>query len=270
MKVLHRIISSSKPRDGGGCNKKRGKLFKSRKRCSTSIVDSDEMFDISARTADVDISDRSAALSPYQFAPPVPQQAKVIGDTTPLNGRQLVSCLKVPTQRESLAQIGQQSKLSMPNIMEAAIDSSGDDSRYSDLGIASSSSTVQFGTIAFREYNVELSDNPSISNGVAIGLGWRYDPNQDIKVNVDDYESIISLHQSRRNKYQLVLPLHIREDILKSAGYSRHEISCAKIQARKDKNRRIASVQLKKYDPIAEIVDMIKHGIRRRITHRDS
>ena len=65
-------------------------------RPSVPIDDND--FDISGRTADVDLSYRSA----FEFTRP---SAKVIGDTSCLAGRHLKSCLKVRTHRDSLTRI---------------------------------------------------------------------------------------------------------------------------------------------------------------------
>eukprot|EP00571_Detonula_confervacea_P008155 CAMPEP_0172321784 /NCGR_PEP_ID=MMETSP1058-20130122/44300_1 /TAXON_ID=83371 /ORGANISM="Detonula confervacea, Strain CCMP 353" /LENGTH=216 /DNA_ID=CAMNT_0013037379 /DNA_START=10 /DNA_END=660 /DNA_ORIENTATION=+ len=202
----------------------------------TVLLLANNEFDDSGRTVNMDLSIHSD-YDPFTRPP-----AKVIGDTSCLAGRQLKSCLKVRTQRASLA-IKTQLRLPAytPNIMETA-------------------EKVRFYIVEFREYRRVLSDNPS-SSGPPIGIGWRYDPKDTVILNLDLYER--NREGFRRLRKELAIPPGVREDMLREAGYSHNEITLAVRSAQKVKNRRIASVQLQKFDPILERVDTVKHGVKR-------
>ena len=45
---------------------------------------------------------------------------------------------------------------------------------------------VSFSHLQVREYEVTLGDNPSVSSGVPLSLGWRYNPNEKISKLADD------------------------------------------------------------------------------------
>ena len=146
-------------------------------------------FDVSCsgKTVDGDISYRSA----IDVSPILP--AKVIGDTTPLAGRQLKSCMKVGSQRDSLARIARTS-------------------RPEDIDISSSRclqpvlepKQIRFGNVEFREYTRRLSDNPSTSSGPPIGIGWDFNPEDTISIDLEVYED--DREGSRRTKRELAIP----------------------------------------------------------------
>ena len=43
-----------------------------------------------------------------------------------------------------------------------------------------STARVAFSHLQFREYKVTLGDNPSVSSGAPLSLGWRYNPHEKI------------------------------------------------------------------------------------------
>lgn len=53
-------------------------------------------------------------------------------------------------------------------------------------------------------------DNPSVSSGPAISLGWEY--SEIMTPSLDDYENA---RGKRRSKIEMAMPRHIREQILK-------------------------------------------------------
>ncbi|KAL7529518.1 hypothetical protein ACHAXR_003010 [Thalassiosira sp. AJA248-18] len=210
----------------------------------------DDEFDISGRTAGVDISYRSA----FEFdmshrsacgGNPSTGPAKVIGDTSGLTGRHLKSCLKVRTQRDSLARISQLVLPYTPTIMETT------------------NKGVRFDLVEFREYRRALSDNPT-SSGPPIGIDWGYDPKDTIILDLDMYET--DRDGYRRHKKELAIPSSFREEMLIDAGYSRYDIRLATRRARKDKERRNASFHQQKFDPLLERLESVKYGAKRMIS----
>jgi hypothetical protein len=97
---------------------------------------------------------------------------------------------------------------------------------HGDIGTGSASlRKVSWDTIQFRTYETILGDNPSVSAGPPISLGWKYDVASSTIVSIDDYES--RRGRQRRSKEQFLLPLVARERGLMDAGYSRSEINAA-------------------------------------------
>lgn len=164
-----------------------------------------------------------------------------------LAGRHLKGCLKVQTQLESISRI-----------------SSPPTARYSSAPSTDAAThDVRFDTVEFRHYHPVLGDNPSTSSGAPIGIGWSYNPKDTIMVDLEEYER--AYEGLRRTKKELAIPSHVREAMLREAGYSRRDIKLAVDINRRVKAKRISSVQQQKIDPIRKWVETMKHGVRRLI-----
>ena len=79
--------------------------------------------------------------------------------------------------------------------------------------------SVSFGHIHIREYNTELGDNPSCSDGPAITISWKY-----CDVLSSDVEEFEERRPPRRSNQQMIIPSSTRIDILTEVGYSLKEI----------------------------------------------
>lgn len=172
------------------------------------------------------------------------------------SGAALKSCLTVKTLRDSLR--------------DSLCDES--DHSLSPPSPRTRSSSVNFGTLEFREYPIILGDNPSASCGPPIGIGWEFD--DVLESDIDTYEAyrdggndeLGGSSSSRRSKSELRIPSEVREFMLVTSGYSRQEIRTATQSARKEKDRRITSIRRQRFDPIVHRVDGAKRGLKRIVS----
>lgn len=106
-------------------------------------------------------------------------------------------------------------------------------------------SNVSFQSVEIREYSPTLGDNPSVSQGPPMTLGWDYDKAE--KIPIDHYEK----NKGRsRSSCEMVMPRFVREELLRNYGHSRRDIDQAMKEIKKTKKKRMETVQNMKYDPI--------------------
>lgn len=79
--------------------------------------------------------------------------------------------------------------------------------------------TVQFSTITIRDYPRSIGDNPASSCGPSVSIGWKHE--SECTVVLDEYEENRS---PRRVGREMIIPVKIREEILREMGYSRADI----------------------------------------------
>jgi hypothetical protein len=108
---------------------------------------------------------------------------------------------------------------------------SGDDQRKSclkaDNPVRPYRHSVSFGVISIREYERTVGDNPSVTSGPPISIGWSYMPS--FEAAVDEYETS---RPCRRTKREFYLPSDLRKDLLLNEwGYTVEEVRRAKREA---------------------------------------
>jgi len=89
--------------------------------------------------------------------------------------------------------------------------------------------SVKFCNIEIRKYWFELSDNPSVTSGPPIGIGWKYSP-QTVKITVEEFEEV---RPKRRCRDELKMKSRTRERLLLRCGYSHEDIEKATKEAKK-------------------------------------
>ena len=124
-------------------------------------------------------------------------------------------------------------------------------------------SSVQFGSLTIRNYEVQLGDNPSCSNGAPVSIGWRY--NELNPICIEKYEAWMK--DKRRSRKEFHLPRFHRESILRECGYSRSEMTKATKEVDKIKKQRRASL---KTTPITRLRESSWSSIDMKLKRRSS
>mmetsp|Transcript_36144 Transcript_36144/g.75972 ORF Transcript_36144/g.75972 Transcript_36144/m.75972 type:complete len:353 (+) Transcript_36144:238-1296(+) len=105
---------------------------------------------------------------------------------------------------------------------------------------------IGFFDVEVRGYEVTASDNPCVSRGTALELGWAYDVQE--RVHLDTFEEKRSKERSQDFRKEKKIPWHERERILRDLGVSKKEIQEAAKRATIIRNKRKKSIALAKQD----------------------
>lgn len=85
--------------------------------------------------------------------------------------------------------------------------------------IGASHKSVSFAEVQVREYPFCLGDNPSVMIGAALTIDWQ--AQSEAALSLDDYEAS---RPERRRSEELRIPSFVREEMLRTSGYSRLDI----------------------------------------------
>eukprot|EP00529_Nitzschia_sp_RCC80_P035665 CAMPEP_0113482596 /NCGR_PEP_ID=MMETSP0014_2-20120614/23001_1 /TAXON_ID=2857 /ORGANISM="Nitzschia sp." /LENGTH=176 /DNA_ID=CAMNT_0000376119 /DNA_START=127 /DNA_END=657 /DNA_ORIENTATION=- /assembly_acc=CAM_ASM_000159 len=97
---------------------------------------------------------------------------------------------------------------------------------------------VDFESLTIREYPVILGDNPNVSSGAPLSLGWEY--TEQPRRNIDMYEYT---RKERRSRKHLAIPVEVRGQILLKMGYSIEELAMATMESDEIKRQRAESMR---------------------------
>lgn len=100
--------------------------------------------------------------------------------------------------------------------------------------LKSTSSSVHFGSITLRHYEITLGDNPSCEAGPPLTLDWNYYEEEE-QPTVDAFEII--RQPDRRNSAFLKLRPSAKKSILLSKGITKAEIRSAMSEIRQQRRR---------------------------------
>jgi len=102
--------------------------------------------------------------------------------------------------------------------------------------------SVKFDKVHMREYERTLGDNPAVSAGPPVSLGWHYAPEQEL--DVEQYESY---RPPRRSKQEFAMPAKIREEMLVSEwGCTLPELRIASFDSDRIKGQRLETASQNK------------------------
>jgi hypothetical protein len=112
---------------------------------------------------------------------------------------------------------------------------------------------VCFGdTIVIYEFPIIIGDNPAVSSGCPVTIGWK--PMSKDARNLEFFEYIRS-EERRRNSKNLKIPADIRGQILLKSGYSIERIAGATLKADKIKEERFETLRKQGWDKFAIAIE---------------
>jgi hypothetical protein len=117
--------------------------------------------------------------------------------------------------------------------------------------------SVAFRNIEIAEYPVQVGDNP-VAEGVPISIGWECDSKK-----VFDFEEYESFKMEPRRKYELLMPPHMRRDILKRQGFTANEMRLAVMDGKKIKKSRNKSIKNQKWDGLHLFIEKSQRTLKK-------
>ena len=82
--------------------------------------------------------------------------------------------------------------------------------------------SVTFGNVEIREYMIIVGDNPSVTSGPPIGIGWSYMEERNASVPLEAFEQYRD--GMRRAFHEMKIPARIRLEMLREWDVSPNEI----------------------------------------------
>ena len=120
-------------------------------------------------------------------------------------------------------------------------------------------STITFGQVNIREYERVLGDNPSVTSGPPLSIGWRYSPST-LNMSIDDYEENKG---SPRSSSEYLVPRSIRLATLKEhADIPHREMVNAVRDIQKTKSQRRKTVANLSMASTEELVEGAKIKVK--------
>ena len=120
--------------------------------------------------------------------------------------------------------------------------------------------SVLFGDVRVLEFTFEVGDNPAVTDGCPMALGW--DLQKSTEYDVDCYEHLRP-SGSRRTGKTLRIPANERTKILLEQGHSLQEIAATTLAALEIKDSREMRIQNQKMDKFYDALIMTGHRIRK-------
>ena len=121
---------------------------------------------------------------------------------------------------------------------------------------------VAFSTVEVRQYERILGDNPGVSSGPPLSIGWNYYEDSTICLPVDEFEYY---HGSCGDQSEMVLTRFERESILRDLGYSERDLATCIRQNYKLKKNRRQTVNNLSIMPVEVAVESAKKSFSRMI-----
>lgn len=127
--------------------------------------------------------------------------------------------------------------------------------------------SVAFDQVIIREYERVLGDNPSVTCGPPLSIGWRYSP-IPLQMSIDDYEDGKGFP---RTSAEFLVPKSVREVMLKEhAEVSRRKMVDAVRTIQKEKAQRRRTVVNLSMAPTEECIEGVKRKVKSIVSRKSS
>eukprot|EP00540_Astrosyne_radiata_P023485 CAMPEP_0116863062 /NCGR_PEP_ID=MMETSP0418-20121206/23997_1 /TAXON_ID=1158023 /ORGANISM="Astrosyne radiata, Strain 13vi08-1A" /LENGTH=481 /DNA_ID=CAMNT_0004498009 /DNA_START=21 /DNA_END=1466 /DNA_ORIENTATION=- len=124
---------------------------------------------------------------------------------------------------------------------------------------------VSFTKLQIREYERTLGDNPCVSSGPPISLGWSHNLDE-VEVNVDEFESE---RPPRRPRHEFAFTASEREAVLDEWGFSGSEVEQAAFQSYRIMQKRMdTAFQGQLSARMEEVLENTRRGIHRVVASK--
>jgi hypothetical protein len=122
--------------------------------------------------------------------------------------------------------------------------------------------TVLFGEVRVMEFHMEIGDNPSVTGGCPLTIGWHMQSMSNFET-LDRYEELRGPPSERRPRNSLRLTSEKRTQILLNHGHTPMEIASKTLEALKVKDSRELRKKNQKYDRLYEALVMTGHKVKK-------
>lgn len=121
--------------------------------------------------------------------------------------------------------------------------------------------SVIFTEVKVRRYDIVIGDNPSVTMGPPLSIGWEFE--SESSFNIDEFEECRGV---RRSSAEMVMPRAVREELLLSNGFTKKEIMEVVKEVAKCKNNRQLTVENMKFEPVELKIENCKRSLRRALS----
>lgn len=130
------------------------------------------------------------------------------------------------------------------------------------------SSKIQFSTVEVRQYERVLGDNPGVSSGPPVSIGWKHFEDRTMVLPIDEYEYYHGA--CTEDQCEMILTRFERETMLLELGYTEKELVKSIRENYKVKNKRRQTVNNIPLMEIEESLEKAKRSVKKVIARKKS
>lgn len=129
--------------------------------------------------------------------------------------------------------------------------------------------SVQFDSVSIREYKTEIGDNPAVTEGPAVSLGWVY--HETSSLSVEEYEKERANKRRARGSFtEMTLSPAERTRRLRESGVWSRDIENSMREIEKAKKKRTRTLKRLKHSALEERFEGTKKATKKALGMRKS